>query len=137
MSVYDIDLLAQKTGLQFTDEPVPLIGLPDSTILKYAKINVQKNGDKHFSIAISFSDQGLSKVTLDMEAETYIVRSMTMETVDQNTQEPSYKRIYRIEKIQHIIPSAAFDLRRFFAVNGGKVVPANKYAAYKLNTLTN
>lgn len=138
-TVYDVDYLTEKIGLAIDSSQQSIISIPDSIILKYGNVKLDFPKDRDVIIAhITFREQTYSDIAIELDKSSYRILTMRMETdMTERLHGDDYKKVYIMEDISHKVSAGIINLDRFLKVDNNSIELKNKYAKYKLTSLTN
>ncbi len=136
-TVYELALLQKKLGLKLADTGPGQLQVNDSFALKHGSLHVDSS--QRYEYLVSWQVEGLPHTNfgLRLRKSDYAVTEFTMEETEYEAEKPTYLRRRSIYNIGHAVPTAMFNVSRFFTRTGSGIVLAPKYAEYKLKYLIN
>lgn len=136
--IFSVATLETKLGGKLDNKPV-MLDVSDSIILKYGKIAVQKlsNGDDRLQIL--FRDLAITSITADIEPGSGKIMAMQIvtEEKDKYGDASGYSRVFMMRNFTYDFNRRIVSTERFFTKGQDKITLVNRYAKYKLNTITN
>jgi len=136
--IFSVAALESKLGGKLDYKPV-MLDISDSIILKYGKTSVQRlaNGDDR--IRVMFRDLPITSITADIDPRSSEIMAMQIvtEEKDKYGDASGYSRLFIMRNFTYNFNRRLVSTERFFTTSQDKVTLANKYAKYKLNTITN
>lgn len=137
--VYDANYLKGTLGLSIDSSNQNIISIPDSIIIKYGNVKIDFPKDRNVIVArITFEEQVYSSIAVELDKNSYRIITMKLETdLAERMNGDDYKKVYIIEKVNYSVNAGKINMERFVTARNGKVALTNKYAKYKLTSLTN
>ena len=136
--VFSVESLEAKLGGKLDYKPV-MLDISDSVILKYGKLTAKKLSNGNDCVHITFRDQVITSITVEMQSKSGQIISMQMVTdeKDKYGDASGHSRLFLMRNFKYRFDTNIVSTERFFRKDKNKITLVNKYAKYKLNTITN
>lgn len=138
-TIFDIGEFRKKYHLSANAMKPALIDISDTIIARYGKAEIQELPDGNYMVNVKFYKYDFPAFSLLLDGRNMIVRHIKFEIIEKDKfgTATGYSKIYQMDNFRYDFDSKILSSDRFFKQEHSRIILANKYSDYHLNTLTN